>query len=75
MSAGPGAAAGHAPARSVTLARLERELMHARDVHEDRYAAQIEAEIARLSQGSAGDPRQETTGTGRRPAATKRRAT
>jgi hypothetical protein len=75
VSAGPGAEGarpGPAP-RSLTLTRLETELRHARDVCADAYAAQIEAEIARLSQGSASDPARETTSASRRPAATARR--
>lgn len=82
MSAGPaaeGARPGPAPTRSRTLTALETELWHARDVHADGYAAELEQRIARLSQGSPQDPRRETSasrhpaaGTGRAPAARKR---
>jgi hypothetical protein len=63
VSAGAGPAVGALPApapRTRALADLERELFHARDAHEYAYAAQIEARMARLSQGSAADPRKET---------------
>ena len=43
----------------MTLALLQRELRAARDVHEDAYAARLEQEIARLSAGTAADPRRE----------------
>jgi hypothetical protein len=52
--------------RAHVLGQLQRELRAARDVREDAYAAQIEQEIARLSQGSAGDPQRETAA--RKPA-------
>lgn len=48
--------------RATVLGSLHAELRAARDVREDGYAAQIEQEIARLSQGSPGNPAQETTG-------------
>lgn len=71
MSAGPGSSGVRpGPARAGTLARLQRELLYARDAHEDEYAAALEADIALLSQGSADNPRTETTG---RPAARKQR--
>jgi hypothetical protein len=42
--------------RATVLAGLERELRHARDAHEDGYAARIEQEIARLSAGTPANP-------------------
>lgn len=74
MSAGPaaeGARPGPAPVRSRALADLEHELWHARDVHEDAYAAQIEQRIALLSRGSPENPVRETAA--RRPAGTRRK--
>jgi hypothetical protein len=56
--------------RGHVLGELHRELRAARDVHADAYAAELERKIARLSQGSAGNPARETR---RRPAATRKR--
>jgi hypothetical protein len=52
--------------RAHVLGQLQRELRAARDVHADGYAAELERKIARLSQGSAGDPQRETAA--RKPA-------
>jgi hypothetical protein len=46
--------------RAHVLGGLQRELLAARDVHADAYAAQLEREIARLSAGSPADPARET---------------
>ena len=46
--------------RAHVLGLLQRELAAARDVHEERYAAQLEQEIARLSAGSPANPVRET---------------
>ncbi len=56
--------------RATVLGGLQRELRAARDVHEDGYAAQLEAEIARLSAGTAESPVRETAAA-RRPAKRK----
>lgn len=45
--------------REHALGVLQRELRHARDVREDAYATQLEAEIRRLSQGSGDNPARE----------------
>lgn len=74
MSTGPGEGSGvpaPGPVRSRTLSLLKQELWHARDVGATVYAAELERRIAELSQGSADNPRRETTG--RRPAARKQR--
>lgn len=47
--------------RALVLGRLRQELWHARNVHEDGYAAELEREIAALSQGSAANPATEKT--------------
>jgi len=47
--------------RADVLARLKAELRHARDVGEDKYIRQLEAEIARYSAGSSSNPAKETT--------------
>ena len=74
MSAGPGAAVGAppGPARSVTLAALEKELWHAVDAREEGYASELRARIARLSQGSAENPAMERAAAPR-PAANRRK--
>ena len=53
--------------RAFVLGRLRRELAAARDVREYGYAAELEREIAALSQGSAADPRREAAGGTVRP--------
>ena len=57
--------------RATVLGGLRRELAAAEDVHEEQYAAELRAEIARLSQGSADNPAKETTAA-RRPARSRR---
>ena len=57
-------------ARAHVLGELQRELWHARDVHEDGYAAEIERKIARLSAGTADNPVRETAA---RPRPARRR--
>lgn len=54
------------------LGQLQRELRAARDVHADAYAAQLEAEIARLSVGTPDSPVRETAS---RPKAAARKRT
>lgn len=62
-----------APARPLVLAQLAAEREHALGAYETGRAAEIEAQMIRLSAGSAGNPSRETTA--RRPAARARRKT
>lgn len=57
--------------REYVLGRLRRELWHARDVHADVYAAELQAQIDQMSAGSPDNPARETTS--RRPAANRRK--
>jgi len=49
------------PTRADVLAGLQRELRHALDVGEEKYASQLRAQIAAYSKGSAANPATETT--------------
>lgn len=53
--------------RAIVLGGLQRELRAAEDVHEERYAAELRREIARLSAGTPVSPVRETAAA-RRPA-------
>jgi hypothetical protein len=59
-----------APGRPRILAELETERQHALNAFEDCRVAELDAQIARLSQPAAGNPSRETTS---RPAAAARR--
>jgi excinuclease UvrABC nuclease subunit len=59
---GPGSSEGFAPARSRTLDRLEAERRQAEGCFEHERAAELAAQIARLSAaGSSQNPARETT--------------
>jgi len=57
--------------RAFVIGRLQQELRAAEDVHADEYAAQLRAQIARLSAGTPDNPARETTAA-RRPARSRR---
>ena len=56
--------------RAFVIGRLQRELQAAEDVHEEAYAAQLRAQIARLSAGTPDNPARETAA--KRPARSRK---
>lgn len=70
MSPGPGSAEGFAPARSYALERLEAERRQAVGCFEHERAAELAAQIAKLSAGAPHNPAAETTS---RPAARRKK--